>query len=216
MARPSAAATTAVVTHPGRLHHAPASYSSLIAGARRRVDGRRGHRRRLRPDGLRAPPPHRVLDVVSQYLDLARWRLPPRRLRVTFYDTRPTKRRHPEWYRDDLAALCSCWLSAGSIASSRRGSRSRAWLKPTDGSSAPSSRRPSSDAFAGGSSTVECDRSSRWVATFSGRRPRSPRRVSYGGASPRRRGRWPRPLPRRTRRPRTSRCRAAGRCRGRR
>src|SRR5262245_44828724 len=31
-----------------------------------------------------------VLDVLSQYLDLVRWRLSPRRLRVSFYDTRPT------------------------------------------------------------------------------------------------------------------------------
>jgi NADPH:quinone reductase-like Zn-dependent oxidoreductase len=46
-----------------------------------------------------------ILDVVAQYLQLARLRLPPRRLRVAFYDTRPTKRRHPDWYRDDLATL---------------------------------------------------------------------------------------------------------------
>jgi NADPH2:quinone reductase len=46
-----------------------------------------------------------IRDVVSQYLWLARWRLPPRRLRVSFYDTRPTKRKHPDWYRDDLGSL---------------------------------------------------------------------------------------------------------------
>jgi NADPH:quinone reductase-like Zn-dependent oxidoreductase len=55
-----------------------------------------------------------VRDVLAQYLDLARWRLPPRRLRVSFYDTRPTKRRHPGWYRDDLAELCAL-LGAGKL-----------------------------------------------------------------------------------------------------
>jgi NADPH:quinone reductase-like Zn-dependent oxidoreductase len=53
-------------------------------------------------------------DLAAQYLDLARWRLPPRRLRVSFYDTRPTKRKHPEWYRDDLAELLSL-LTAGKL-----------------------------------------------------------------------------------------------------
>ena len=46
-----------------------------------------------------------VLDVLAQYLDLARWRLPPRRLRVSFYDTRPTKVKHPDWYQRDLGEL---------------------------------------------------------------------------------------------------------------
>jgi NADPH:quinone reductase-like Zn-dependent oxidoreductase len=55
-----------------------------------------------------------IRDVVAQYLDLARWRLPPRRLRVAFYDTRPTRRRHPGWYRDDLGELCGL-LAAGRL-----------------------------------------------------------------------------------------------------
>ena len=46
-----------------------------------------------------------ILDVVAQYLDLARWRLPPRGLRVSFYDTRPTKAKHPNWCRGDLGQL---------------------------------------------------------------------------------------------------------------
>ncbi len=53
------------------------------------------------------------LDVVAQYLDLARWRLPPLRLRVSFYDTRPTKRKHPDWYQGDLGEL------AGLLATGR-------------------------------------------------------------------------------------------------
>jgi NADPH:quinone reductase-like Zn-dependent oxidoreductase len=55
-----------------------------------------------------------IRDVVAQYLDLARWRLPPRRLRVAFYDTRPTKRKHPDWYQDDLGELCGL-LAAGRL-----------------------------------------------------------------------------------------------------
>ncbi len=55
-----------------------------------------------------------VRDVVAQYLDLARWRLPPRRLRVSFYDTRPTRRKHPDWYREDLGELASL-LAAGQL-----------------------------------------------------------------------------------------------------
>ncbi|HEY4751878.1 MAG TPA: zinc-binding dehydrogenase, partial [Candidatus Limnocylindrales bacterium] len=55
-----------------------------------------------------------VRDVVAQYLDLARWRLPPRRLRVNFYDTRPTKRKHPDWYGDDLGELSNL-LAAGRL-----------------------------------------------------------------------------------------------------
>ncbi len=36
---------------------------------------------------------------------LARSRPPPQRLRVAFCDTRPTKAKHPDWYRDDLGTL---------------------------------------------------------------------------------------------------------------
>ena len=55
-----------------------------------------------------------IRDVLSQYLFLARSRLPPRRLRVAFYDTRPTKSKHPDWYRDDLGTL-SGLLAAGKL-----------------------------------------------------------------------------------------------------
>lgn len=55
-----------------------------------------------------------VLDVVSQYLFLARSRLPPRRLRVAFYDTRPTRAKHPDWYRDDVGTL-GALLAAGRL-----------------------------------------------------------------------------------------------------
>ncbi len=53
-------------------------------------------------------------DVVAQYVDLAHWRLSGRRLRVSFYDTRPTKAKHPDWYSGDLAELSSL-LAAGKL-----------------------------------------------------------------------------------------------------
>ena len=46
-----------------------------------------------------------VIDVASQYLLLAVWSLPPRRTRTTFYDERPFRRRHPDWFRQDLERL---------------------------------------------------------------------------------------------------------------
>ncbi|HEX8939796.1 MAG TPA: medium chain dehydrogenase/reductase family protein [Candidatus Limnocylindrales bacterium] len=55
-----------------------------------------------------------IRDVVSQYLLLARSRLPPQRLRVAFYDTRPTRAKHPDWYREDVGALCTL-LAAGRL-----------------------------------------------------------------------------------------------------
>ena len=46
-----------------------------------------------------------VLDVLVQYVRLATWSLPPSRKHVSFYDIRPWKRKHPEWFRQDLADL---------------------------------------------------------------------------------------------------------------
>ena len=40
--------------------------------------------------------------------------MPPQRKHVAFYDTRPTKKKHPDWYRDDLARLFG-WLAAGEL-----------------------------------------------------------------------------------------------------
>ncbi len=46
-----------------------------------------------------------VLDVVSQYMWMALWSLPPNRKRSVFYDIRPFAKIHPAWYREDLTAL---------------------------------------------------------------------------------------------------------------
>jgi NADPH:quinone reductase-like Zn-dependent oxidoreductase len=46
-----------------------------------------------------------LLDVMLQYVRLTLWSLPPRRKRTAFYDTRRTKRKHPDWYHADLASL---------------------------------------------------------------------------------------------------------------
>ena len=53
-------------------------------------------------------------DVLSQYMQLWLWSLPPGRKHVAFYDTRPMKRKHPDWYRDDLARLFAL-LAAGEV-----------------------------------------------------------------------------------------------------
>ena len=55
-----------------------------------------------------------VLDVLSQHVRLWLWSLPPQRKHVAFYDTRPTKKKHPDWYRDDLARLFAL-LAAGEL-----------------------------------------------------------------------------------------------------
>ena len=55
-----------------------------------------------------------VLDVLLQYVRLGLWSLPPQRKHVAFYDTRPTKKKHPDWYRDDLARLLVL-LAAGEL-----------------------------------------------------------------------------------------------------
>jgi NADPH:quinone reductase-like Zn-dependent oxidoreductase len=53
-------------------------------------------------------------DILSQYMRLLLWSLPPARKHVAFYDTRTMKRKHPDWYRDDLARLLAL-LAAGRL-----------------------------------------------------------------------------------------------------
>jgi len=53
-------------------------------------------------------------DILSQYLLLGLWSLPPGRKHVAFYDARPMKRKHPDWHRDDLARLLAL-LAAGEL-----------------------------------------------------------------------------------------------------
>jgi NADPH:quinone reductase-like Zn-dependent oxidoreductase len=53
-------------------------------------------------------------DILSQNLRLWLWSLPPGRKHVAFYDTRATKRKHPDCYRDDLARLFAL-LAAGRL-----------------------------------------------------------------------------------------------------
>jgi NADPH:quinone reductase-like Zn-dependent oxidoreductase len=57
---------------------------------------------------------HVVLDVLSQYLRLALWSLPPQRKHVAFYDIRPQKKKHPDWFREDLTTLLGL-LAAGTL-----------------------------------------------------------------------------------------------------
>jgi NADPH:quinone reductase-like Zn-dependent oxidoreductase len=55
-----------------------------------------------------------VLDVLSQYIRMWLWSLPPQRKRVAFYDARPSKKKHPDWYREDLDSLFAL-LAAGQL-----------------------------------------------------------------------------------------------------
>lgn len=55
-----------------------------------------------------------IVDVLSQYLRLALWSLPPQRKHVAFYDIRPQKKKHPDWFREDLTALLGL-LAAGTV-----------------------------------------------------------------------------------------------------
>ncbi len=55
-----------------------------------------------------------VLDVLAQYLRLMLWSLPPNRKHTAFYDIRPLAEKHPEWFREDLAALFDL-LAAGKL-----------------------------------------------------------------------------------------------------
>jgi NADPH:quinone reductase-like Zn-dependent oxidoreductase len=53
-------------------------------------------------------------DILAQYTRLWLWSLPPGRKHAAFYDTRPMKRKHPDWFRDDLARLLAL-LAAGEL-----------------------------------------------------------------------------------------------------
>ncbi len=55
-----------------------------------------------------------VVDVLSQYLWLAIWSLPPHRKRTAFYDIRPLEKKRPEWFHADLLALLDT-LAAGAL-----------------------------------------------------------------------------------------------------
>ena len=55
-----------------------------------------------------------VLDVLSQYLLLALWSLPPKRKHAVFYDIRPLAKKRPAWFREDLTTLLDL-LAAGKL-----------------------------------------------------------------------------------------------------
>jgi NADPH:quinone reductase-like Zn-dependent oxidoreductase len=55
-----------------------------------------------------------MLDVLSQYLWLALWSLPPSHKHATFYDIRPLVKKHPDWFREDLTTLLAL-LAAGRL-----------------------------------------------------------------------------------------------------
>jgi NADPH:quinone reductase-like Zn-dependent oxidoreductase len=55
-----------------------------------------------------------VLDVLSQYMQVALGTLSPSRKHVAFYDIRPLAKKHPEWFREDLTALLNL-LAAGRL-----------------------------------------------------------------------------------------------------
>ena len=55
-----------------------------------------------------------ILDVLSQYVWLALWSLPPARKRVAFYDVRALQTKHQDWFRSDLTALLAL-LASGQI-----------------------------------------------------------------------------------------------------
>lgn len=53
-----------------------------------------------------------IVDVLQQYLRLAVWSLPPARKRVAFYDIRSHKKKHPDWFRQDLTTLLDLLAAA--------------------------------------------------------------------------------------------------------
>jgi NADPH:quinone reductase len=55
-----------------------------------------------------------ALDVVSQYLRMALWSLPPLRKHTAFYDIRAMHKRHPDWFREDHTSLVDL-LAAGRL-----------------------------------------------------------------------------------------------------
>lgn len=46
-----------------------------------------------------------VRDVLTQYLQVVLWSLPPNRKHAAFYDIRPLRKRRPDWFQQDLTAL---------------------------------------------------------------------------------------------------------------
>jgi NADPH:quinone reductase-like Zn-dependent oxidoreductase len=55
-----------------------------------------------------------VLDALTQYLRLMLWSLPPKRKHTAFYDIRSLRKKHPDWFRQDLMALFDL-LSVGKL-----------------------------------------------------------------------------------------------------
>lgn len=55
-----------------------------------------------------------IRDVVSQYVRLALWSLPPHAKHVAFYDIRRESKKHPDWFRQDLTTLLAL-LAKGEI-----------------------------------------------------------------------------------------------------
>ena len=55
-----------------------------------------------------------LLDILSQYLWLALWSLPPNQKRGAFYDLRTLKKKHPDWFHEDLTTLLDL-LAAGKL-----------------------------------------------------------------------------------------------------
>lgn len=55
-----------------------------------------------------------ILDVLTQYLLVALWSLPPNRKHAVFYDVRPLMHKRPDWYREDLTTLFGL-LAAGQL-----------------------------------------------------------------------------------------------------
>lgn len=55
-----------------------------------------------------------LADILLQYARLTLWSLPPQSKRVSFYDIRPQKKKHPDWFREDLTALLTL-LAEGKI-----------------------------------------------------------------------------------------------------
>jgi NADPH:quinone reductase-like Zn-dependent oxidoreductase len=52
-----------------------------------------------------------LLDVLAQYVWMTLWSMPSKMKRVAFYDIRPTKKKHPDWFREDLTTLVKLLLA---------------------------------------------------------------------------------------------------------
>jgi NADPH:quinone reductase-like Zn-dependent oxidoreductase len=53
-----------------------------------------------------------VLDVLMQYVLIALRSIPPGRRHVAFYDIRSAKKKHPDWFEQDLTMLFSLLAAA--------------------------------------------------------------------------------------------------------